>query len=45
MTMELNIATQMAMYTTSMVKNVFVVKQEVLYANYMATSDKNVTNH
>jgi len=43
MTMELNIATQMAMYTMSM-ENVVVVKQEVLHANYMATSDKNVTN-
>ena len=43
MTMELNIATQMEKYTTNM-ENAVVVKQEVLYANYMATSNKNVTN-
>jgi hypothetical protein len=33
----------MVIFITSMVKNVVVVKQEVSPANYMATSDKNVT--
>ena len=39
----LSIATQAVVYIMNMVRNVIVVKQEVSPANYMATSDKNVT--
>ena len=34
---------QTVIFIMSMAKNVVVVKQEALFANYMATSDKNVT--
>ena len=39
----LNTVMQMVIFIMSTVKNVVVVKQEVSPANYMATSDKNVT--
>ncbi len=44
MTMELNIATQMAMYTTSMEKNVFA-HQNTAILDVLLISNKNVTNH
>ena len=43
MMMALNIATQMEIFIMNIVRNVVVVKQETLDANYMAISDKNVT--
>ena len=39
----LNTVMQTVIFIMSMVKNVVVVKQEASPANYMATSDKNVT--
>jgi hypothetical protein len=39
----LNTATQTVIFTMSTGKNAVVVRQEALPANYMATSDKNVT--
>ena len=39
----LNTVMQIVIFIMSTVKNVVVVKQEASPANYMATSDKNVT--